>query len=99
VFRNRNNDLQNITFDYGWIIYSNSAGEVSVVSLVATNSVTSPGMIPLVELFDFEACLRMSAFQFIRGSAIYKETFQFLDEIKGGKVIITNNSKLIYLVK
>jgi hypothetical protein len=32
-----------------------------------------------VERFDFEACLRVSAFQFTRGSALYRELFQFLD--------------------
>jgi hypothetical protein len=27
----------------------------------------------IIERFDFEACLRVSAFQFTRGSALYRE--------------------------
>jgi hypothetical protein len=30
-------------------------------------------LVDFVELFDFEACLRVSAFQFTRGSALYRE--------------------------
>jgi hypothetical protein len=41
--------------------------------------------VTIVERFDFEACLRARAFQFTRGSALYRECFQFLDEIKAAK--------------
>jgi hypothetical protein len=33
------------------------------------------GLHMAVELFEFEACLRVSAFQFTRGSALYRELF------------------------
>jgi hypothetical protein len=38
-----------------------------------------------VERFDFEACLRVRAFQFSRESALHRELFQFLDEVKAAK--------------
>jgi hypothetical protein len=39
----------------------------------------------LVEQFDFESYLRVSAFQFTWRSALHRELFQFLDEIKAAK--------------
>jgi hypothetical protein len=36
-------------------------------------SVFSEDSLIAVERFDFEACLRMSGFQFTRGSALYRE--------------------------
>jgi hypothetical protein len=48
-------------------------------------SIASSEEVIIVERFDFEACLRVRAFQFTRGSALYRELFQFLDEIKAAK--------------
>jgi hypothetical protein len=41
-----------------------------------------------VEVFDFEACLRVREFQFTRGSALYRDLFQFIDEIKAAKRLL-----------
>ena len=41
-----------------------------------------------IEGFDLEAFLRVSEFQFTRGSALYRELFQFLDEIKAAKWLL-----------
>jgi hypothetical protein len=41
-----------------------------------------------VEPFDFEACFRVIAFQFTRGSALYRESFQFLDKITAAKCLL-----------
>jgi hypothetical protein len=50
-----------------------------------TTRAPAPGLLPTfpsVGHFDFEAYLRVNVFQFTRGSALYRELFQFLDEIK-----------------
>jgi hypothetical protein len=50
------------------------------VSLILQALVSTPRK--FVERFNFEACLRVSAIQFTRGSSLYRELFQFLDEIE-----------------